>query len=106
MNTRVTFAVGLVAAAAMVAFGLPGPAAGTKEATIIKVKGDELEFICAKDVVARYHKDSKAAKPYLWPILGPGNVPVTRAWPMETGKANESNDHPHQKSAWFCHGDV
>jgi hypothetical protein len=25
---------------------------------------------------------------------------------MEQAKAGESTDHPHQKSAWFCHGDV
>jgi hypothetical protein len=25
---------------------------------------------------------------------------------METGLPNETKDHVHQKSAWFCHGDV
>jgi hypothetical protein len=25
---------------------------------------------------------------------------------MEKGKPNETTDHPHQKSLWFCHGDV
>src|SRR5262249_23154545 len=46
------------------------------------------------------------AKPYLWPLNAPGGVTVTRAWPMEPAKPGGSTDHPHQKSAWFCHGDV
>src|SRR5262249_21319290 len=37
---------------------------------------------------------------------GPGGVPVTRAWPMEKSRPGESTDHIHQKSMWFCHGDV
>lgn len=51
-------------------------------------------------------KKDKLAKPYLYPILAPCGVPVTRDWPMKTGSANETKDHVHQKSAWFCHGDV
>jgi hypothetical protein len=106
MHSRAIFVVAVAAAAALTAtLVVSGPAAETKETTLIKVKGDELEFTCAKTVVARYHKGAKVAKPYLWPILGPGNVPMTRAWPMETGKG-ETMDHVHQKSAWFCHGDV
>jgi hypothetical protein len=46
------------------------------------------------------------AKPYLYPILAPCGVPVTRDWPMKTGSADETKDHVHQKSAWHCHGDV
>jgi hypothetical protein len=46
------------------------------------------------------------AKPYLYPILAPNGAAVTRDWPMKSGTANETKDHVHQKSAWFCHGDV
>lgn len=51
-------------------------------------------------------KKDGLAKPYLYPILAPCGTPVTRDWPMKTGTANETKDHVHQKSAWFCHGDV
>jgi len=44
-------------------------------------------------------------KPYVWPIIGPTDQPVTREWPMGEG-LNERHDHPHQKSMWFTHGDV
>ena len=46
------------------------------------------------------------AKPYCYPLLTPNGEAVTRAWPMERGKPGETTDHFHQKSLWFCHGDV
>jgi hypothetical protein len=82
------------------------PAAGPADVTI-KVGKDQIDFWAGKDLVGSYHISPTAAKPYLWPIQGPGGVPMTRAWPMQeaTGPDN-SRDHVHQKSAWFCHGDV
>lgn len=45
-------------------------------------------------------------KPILYPLRGPGGVPLTRAWPVEKGVAGEPQDHPHHESLWFTHGDV
>jgi hypothetical protein len=67
---------------------------------------DAIAFKVDGSVVGRYAIGLAVAKPYLWPLLAPGGVPVTRAWPMEKGTAGETTDHVHQKSAWFCHGDV
>src|SRR5450432_999827 len=39
-------------------------------------------------------------------MVAPNGVAVTRPWPMERGTKGETVDHFHQKSAWFCHGDV
>jgi hypothetical protein len=89
--------LGIAAAAAAV------PADDKPTAVTIDMKlGDQL--------VARLHhskgKDTPGpAKPYLWPLRAPGDVPVTRAWPMDPAGA-KAKDHVHQKSAWFCHGDV
>src|SRR5262249_47346659 len=58
------------------------------------------------EVVTNYHFGESVAKPYFWPLNAPGGVPVTRAWPMSKDQAGDATDHPHQKSAWFCHGDV
>src|SRR5207249_1657673 len=55
---------------------------------------------------AVYRCGPDVAKPYLWPLSAPGGMPLTRAWPMEKAALGGSTDHPHQKSAWFCHGDV
>ncbi|HEX4607062.1 MAG TPA: DUF6807 family protein, partial [Urbifossiella sp.] len=65
-----------------------------------------VEFRVGTEVVARYHTAPTVAKPFLWPVLAPGGTPVTRAWPVQTSSADATTDHVHQKSVWFCHGDV
>src|SRR5262245_43763924 len=74
----------------------------------VKVKASEstLEFTIGDELVARYHKGPDVAKPYFWPLNAPGEIPITRGWPMQPGLPKETKDHVHQKSAWFCHGDV
>jgi len=70
-------------------------------------KGDGvIDFKVNGKVVSRYHVGPTVAKPYLWPIMAPNGAAVTRSWPMEAQKPGETIDHVHQKSAWFCHGDV
>jgi hypothetical protein len=44
-------------------------------------------------------------KPYLWPIIGPTGVEMTRAYPMKT-VPGEATDHFHQRSMWFTYGEV
>lgn len=73
---------------------------------VIKVDGDQIDFLVGKELVTRYHKGPKVAKPYGWPVHGAGGVALTRAWPMEEAVPGGSKDHVHQKSLWFCHGDV
>ena len=77
------------------------PAAAT-----IKSEKNHLDFVVGDDLVGRYQFGKDAAKPYFWPLHGPGGVIITRGWPMEKAPEGGSMDHPHQKSAWFCHGDV
>src|SRR5437763_9823325 len=71
----------------------------------IVVKDDQIDFLGGDELVSRLHKGPEVAKPYMWPMNGPGGVPLTRSWPMEK-KEGDSTDHVHQKSAWFCHGDI
>jgi hypothetical protein len=105
MKTRLSLALALsaLAAAAWMA-ALP---AAEPDAVTIKVSDDHIDFFLAgKALVTRYHKAATVAKPYFWPVNAPGSVPLTRSWPMEDAQPGGSTDHPHQKSAWFCHGDV
>ncbi|HEV8063129.1 MAG TPA: DUF6807 family protein, partial [Gemmataceae bacterium] len=67
---------------------------------------DHIDFLVKGKLVGRYECGPMVAKPYLWPLSSPAGVPITRDWPMEAGEAGGSRDHVHQKSAWFCHGDV
>ena len=44
-------------------------------------------------------------KAVLFPVNAPGNVAVTRGWPI-TPKAGDQIDHPHQIGVWFNYGDI
>jgi Methane oxygenase PmoA len=70
------------------------------------VDKDGVEFRSGSTVVAKYATDPKYAKPFLYPLFAPNGVPVTRGWPMEKAPPMGTTDHVHQKSVWFCHGDV
>jgi hypothetical protein len=74
-------------------------------AVAIQAGKTAIDFRAGKTLVARYVIDPRAAKPYFWPLNALPGLAVTRSWPMEEGKG-EAKDHVHQKSAWFCHGDV
>jgi hypothetical protein len=80
--------------------------AAEPEPRIELTKEGEAEFFLGDELVARYHMSWELAKPYFWPLNAPGKVPVTRGWPMVKGLPKETADHVHQKSGWFCHGDV
>ena len=45
-------------------------------------------------------------RPIFYPLLSPSGRPLTRNWPMVKDVKGEAVDHPHQKSAWFTHGDI
>jgi hypothetical protein len=44
-------------------------------------------------------------RPFVFPVIGPGGVPMTRSFPM-ADVPHEERDHPHHQSLWFAHGDV
>ena len=46
-----------------------------------------------------YFKD--VPRPFCYPLLGPGELPMTREWPMKVGE-----DHRHHRSFWYAHGNV
>jgi hypothetical protein len=95
-----------LAAAACAACLPPAAPAADGPGVTIAAKKDVIEFRVGKEVVTRYHIGEKVAKPYFWPLFAANGSAVTRAWPMEKAGPGDSTDHPHQKSAWFCHGDV
>jgi len=87
----------------------PTPAPGTLQ----KGPSPRVHLLATNDVVrveldgqrfTEYHfKD--VSRPFLYPLLGPGGVPLTRRWPMEEFPGEE-HDHPHHRSFWYSHGDV
>ncbi len=88
---------------------LPAVSVDVTPDAIIFRDGDKLitEYRYAGTVAVEKGKGTKPlAKPYFYPLNAPGGTPTTRAWPLKRGSAGETTDHFHQKSAWFCHGDV
>jgi hypothetical protein len=72
----------------------------------IKAEKDAHAFYVGGELVTRYLIGQDRPKPIFWPVNAPGGVPLTRSWPMEKARPGEATDHPHQQSAWFCHGDI
>ena len=44
--------------------------------------------------------------PIIWPVIGPNEKPMTRAYPMSDDVSDEKKDHPHHRSIWFTHDDI
>ncbi|MBY0522408.1 MAG: PmoA family protein [Gemmataceae bacterium] len=104
-RSHFTLLAGLGVCAALLV--LSGGGTGAEPSAVgIEANKEQITFSAGKDLVAKYHIAPTVAKPYFWPLQGAGGVPLTRAWPMVKGEKGETTDHPHQKSAWFCHGDV
>jgi len=83
------------------------PAFAKADDVSIVVEKDGIDFKTGSTVVAKYATAASVAKPYLYPVLAPNGVGVTRNWPVAKGLPGEATtDHIHQKSVWFCHGDV
>lgn len=72
----------------------------------IKQAKEHVDFLVDGELVGRYLISAERPKPIFWPLKAPGGAILTRAWPMEKAAEGGSVDHPHQQSAWFCHGDV
>jgi len=50
----------------------------------------------------------EAHRPFFHPLLGPGQVPMTRPWPCTDAAipATVSKDHPHHTGLWVAYGEV
>jgi len=79
---------------------LPTPTDGLT----ITNQGNTLRISIAGQLFTEYYYRD-VPRPFLYPIIGPGNLPMTRNWPMKN-VPDEEQDHPHHKSLWFSHGDV
>lgn len=87
-------------------FGLIAALAPAADPVSAKKIDGIIEFKVGDAVFTKYHVGKDVAKPYFYPIAAPNGAVVTRGWPMVKGLPDETTDHVHQKSAWFCHGDV
>jgi hypothetical protein len=85
-------------------FALAATYGQTKQPVQITQEADKLRIEINGEPFADYVFKGYA-KPFLYPILGPGGAPMTRNWPMKEAP-NEEHDHPHHKSFWWGHGNM
>lgn len=65
----------------------------------------QLEVRAGDELFCRF-VTSKTKKPFVFPLQAPGNVSITRHYPMRADVDGEAHDHPHHKSFWIAHGNV
>jgi len=78
----------------------------TAEVTLNK---DDVAVVVTVDgkLFTKYvYNDEKRAKPILYPVIGPNDIPMTRRYPIEEAGEGEAKDHPHHASLWYTHGEV
>ena len=86
---------------------LPGIANGFQETpsaaqVVLTEKGGKVDVLVDGELFTRL--DYKTyAKPILYPVFSPDQIPMTRDWPMKPDTAGEGHDHPHHKSMWVGH---
>lgn len=102
------FILGFLAASlVLVSIGMVGayaePPGFARDFTYKQADG-AVDILKGKTVIARYvYKDTP--RPYIYPILSPAGIAVTRNYPMKNVEG-EPADHPHHRSMWTTFGDV
>jgi hypothetical protein len=81
----------------------PAPAS-TDSGVALHRDGANIKVLVDGKLFTEYLTD-QATKPYYYPVIGPTGAPITRQFPMTKG-GGEDEEHPHQRSFWFTHGEV
>jgi len=91
----------LMAFLAVAGLSVSSRSAESKEGVKITQLDDRLRIEINGQLFSEYHfKD--VSRPFLYPVIGPDGLPMTRDWPMKEGE-NEEHDHKHHRSIWFAH---
>jgi hypothetical protein len=74
------------------------------EGVTVRKIDDRVRIEIEGQLFGEYHYQG-VSRPFLYPLLGPAGLRMTRNWPM-TEAEGEDRDHPHHKSLWYAHGAV
>ena len=87
----------------MLLLGLVSIADGQQESNVnLKLHDQQVDVTIAGKPFTTLHY-GREQKPVLYPVLGPGQIGMTRNWPIKDGVSGEAKDHPHHQSVWFGH---
>jgi hypothetical protein len=89
---------GLLAAQAADPGATPAPSQGVQLTRL----ADRVRVEINGELFTEYHFRD-VPRPYCYPLMGPGELAMSRDWPMKDSP-NEAHDHPHHRSLWFAHG--
>lgn len=73
---------------------------------VVQETGKGLTINRRNSLLTRYVYEDVPARPYFYPVMAPGQVQVTRAYPMRSDVPGEMKDHPHHRSLWIAFGEV
>jgi Methane oxygenase PmoA len=90
--------------AVMAGVAILSRAADPEDGVKITRLDDRLRIEINGELFSEYHfKD--VPRPFLYPIIGPDGLAMTRDWPMKEA-SNEDRDHKHHRSLWYAHGEI
>jgi hypothetical protein len=75
------------------------------EGIAVREAGSTLELRLPQGLFGAYHFGEDAVRPYVWPLCGPGQKPMTRSVPAGRLEG-ETTDHPHHTSLWSAFDEV
>ncbi|MHC4798530.1 MAG: DUF6807 domain-containing protein, partial [Planctomycetota bacterium] len=75
---------------------------------LTKVKDGLIKVTIDGELFTAFNFSTEDQKPFLYPVIGPTGVGVTRDYPMKEVSYEERKrrDHPHHQSIWTAWGDV
>lgn len=94
----------MLAAVYAIVLTLENHPSAPKPSVSVERRSDRVVVKVGDGVFTEYRFEGDT-KPYLYPILAPGDLHVTRRWPAEEVEGEE-RDHPHHRGSWFAHGAV
>jgi hypothetical protein len=102
MNHRISSCREILLFAGLLA--VSGSAGQAGEGVTVRKVDDRVRIEIQGQLFGEYHY-REVSRPFVYPLMGPGEVKMTRDWPMAEGEGEEQ-DHPHHKSLWYAHGAV
>lgn len=97
---------GLKAGARQVLTLAPAKEPAIEAVRIVEDRGNQRVDVSIRGkLFTSYHFGGQWVRPFLYPVMGPGDTRVTRSYPMREDVPGEERDHPHHKSIWVAYGE-
>lgn len=97
-KTTLTFVLPHLGAGEVACFRVGEPGSSESDTGVSLREGEgQYDFLISRELFTSYIVRPEVARPYCYPVLGPGQVEVTNFGP---------EDHVHHRSLYVAHGDI